>query len=87
MVPHDSGNGLFTYPRGRPGRDRLPPEKLPCPESAGNLPYLRTQGSYLGQIMESVNIVTSTSSPASSGKLLGLAHPNMPSSDDLSESD
>jgi hypothetical protein len=31
MVQHDSGNGLFAYPRGRPGRDRLPPEKLPCP--------------------------------------------------------
>jgi hypothetical protein len=27
----DSGNGLFAYPRGLPGRDRLPPEKLPCP--------------------------------------------------------
>ena len=31
MVQHDSGNGLFAYPRGRPGKGRLPPEKLPCP--------------------------------------------------------
>ncbi len=30
MVQHDSGNGLFAYPRGRPGGDGLPPEQLPC---------------------------------------------------------
>ena len=31
MVQHDSGNGLFAYPRGRPGADCLSPQQLPCP--------------------------------------------------------
>jgi len=32
MVQHETGSGLYAYPRGRPGRDtsRLG-EKLPCP--------------------------------------------------------
>ena len=32
MVQHETGLGLYAYPRGRPGRDtsRLG-EKLPCP--------------------------------------------------------
>ena len=31
MVQHETGNGLFAYPRGRPGRDRQIGEKIPCP--------------------------------------------------------
>jgi hypothetical protein len=31
MVQHETGNGLFAYPRGRPGRDSQIGEKLPCP--------------------------------------------------------
>ena len=31
MVQHETGNGLFAYPRGRPGRDRQIREKIPCP--------------------------------------------------------
>lgn len=31
MVLHETGNGLFAYPRGRPGRDRQIGEKIPCP--------------------------------------------------------
>jgi hypothetical protein len=31
MVQHKTGNGLFAYPRGRPGRDSQIGEKLPCP--------------------------------------------------------
>ncbi len=31
MVQHETGNGLFAYPRGRPGRDSRIGEKLPCP--------------------------------------------------------
>jgi hypothetical protein len=31
MVQHETGNGLFAYPRGRPGRDSQIVEKLPCP--------------------------------------------------------
>jgi len=32
MVQHETGNGLYAYPRGRPGRDSSQlGEKLPCP--------------------------------------------------------
>ena len=31
MVQHETGNGLYAYPRGRPGRDSRIGEKLPCP--------------------------------------------------------
>ena len=31
MVEHDTGNGLYAYPRGRPGRNSRIGEKLPCP--------------------------------------------------------
>ena len=31
MVQQETGNGLFAYPRGRPGRDRQIGEKIPCP--------------------------------------------------------
>ena len=31
MEQHETGNGLFAYPRGRPGRDSQIGEKLPCP--------------------------------------------------------
>ena len=31
MVQHETGNGLFAYPRGRPGCDSQIGEKLPCP--------------------------------------------------------
>ena len=31
MVQHETGNGLFAYPRGRPGRDSQICEKIPCP--------------------------------------------------------
>ena len=31
MVQHETGNGLFAYPRGRPGRDSQIGEKIPCP--------------------------------------------------------
>jgi len=29
MVQHETGNGLFAYPRGRPGRDSQIGEKIP----------------------------------------------------------
>ena len=31
MVQHETGNGLYAYPRGRPGRNSQLREKLPCP--------------------------------------------------------
>ncbi len=31
MVQHEPGNGLYAYPRGRPGRDSRIGEKVPCP--------------------------------------------------------
>ncbi len=31
MVKPETGNGVFAYPRGRPGRDSRIGEKLPCP--------------------------------------------------------
>ena len=31
MVLHETGNGLFAYPRGRSGRDSQIGEKRPCP--------------------------------------------------------
>jgi hypothetical protein len=32
MVQHETGNGLYAYPRGRPGCDSSQiGEKLPCP--------------------------------------------------------
>jgi hypothetical protein len=31
LVEHDSGNGLYAYPRGRPGHNSRFGEKLPCP--------------------------------------------------------
>ena len=31
MVQHETGNGLYAYPKGRPGRDSRIGEKLPCP--------------------------------------------------------
>jgi len=32
MVQHETGNGLYAYPRGRPGHDSSQiGEKLPCP--------------------------------------------------------
>ena len=31
MVLHETGNGLYAYPRGRPGRNSQLREKLPCP--------------------------------------------------------
>ena len=31
MLQHETGNGLFAYPRGCPGRDSQIGEKLPCP--------------------------------------------------------
>ena len=31
MVQHETGYGLFAYPRGRPGRDSQIREKIPCP--------------------------------------------------------
>ena len=31
MVQHETGNGLYAYPRGRPGRNSQLGEKLPCP--------------------------------------------------------
>ena len=31
MVLHETGNGLFAYPRGHPGRDSRIREKIPCP--------------------------------------------------------
>jgi hypothetical protein len=30
MHHNETGNGLFAYPRGRPGRDSRIGEKLPC---------------------------------------------------------
>ena len=36
MVHHETGKGLFAYPRGRPGRDRQIGEKIPCPVSKSN---------------------------------------------------
>ena len=31
LVEHDTANGLYAYPRGRPGRKSQFAEKLPCP--------------------------------------------------------
>ena len=31
MVEHDTANGLYAFPRGRPGRESQFGEKLPCP--------------------------------------------------------
>ena len=31
MVQHETGNGLYAYPRGRLGHDGRIGEKLPCP--------------------------------------------------------
>ncbi len=31
MVEHETGNGLYAYPKGRPGRNSRIGEKLPCP--------------------------------------------------------
>ena len=31
LVEHDTGNGLYAYPRGRPSRKSQIGEKLPCP--------------------------------------------------------
>ena len=31
MVQHETGNGLYAYPKGLPGRDSRIGEKLPCP--------------------------------------------------------
>jgi len=31
LVEHDTGNGLYAYPRGRPGHNSRFGEKLPCP--------------------------------------------------------
>ena len=31
MVQHETGNGLYAYPRGPPGRNSQLREKLPCP--------------------------------------------------------